>query len=104
MVREVSEEEFQLLQQMKQSANPDAPPPLPWFRRSKFIAWLMILFLLFGAVAGIPFLLVLWTGQVERPRLTSKPHRKPCYTRTEKVLFSILIPAFLVAHLFTVGM
>ena len=65
--------------------NPIAPSPpevalpasvaLPWYRRSKFQAWLTIFVLLLGILPAIPFLLILWRRRVERPRLTKKPHK-----------------------------
>jgi hypothetical protein len=76
---------------------------LPWYRRSKFQAWLMVLFILFGTLAGIPLLLIFWTGKVERPHLTKRGWKNPYYSRGKKAYFSILIIGFMVFHLVSTG-
>jgi hypothetical protein len=76
---------------------------LPWYRRSKFQAWLMVTVILFGAVGGIPMLLIFWTGKVERPRLTNKPWTKPYYSRGIKGFWSVLIIGIIILHFCTMG-
>ena len=77
---------------------------LSWYRRSKFQAWLMISVLLLGVLPAIPFLLILWTGKVERPRVTNKPLKNPYYRGVDKFAWSIIIFAVIGAHFLTAGM